>query len=73
MAERKACGQEFGQAVMQAQEVETYLTTDKLAALLEVFGEQNSAKAYLCIKTAEVQKAWIKYKLTALGIVPSFV
>ena len=73
MAERKAHGHECGQAVAQAQELETYLSDDELAALLEVFEEQNSARAYLRIKTNELWKAWVKHKLTTAGITPSFV
>jgi len=73
MAERKACGQECGQALAQAQELEKYLTNDELAALIEVLEEPKSAKAYLVIKTAELWRAWIKHKLTALGIEPSFL
>jgi hypothetical protein len=73
MEERKARGHECGQAVAQAQELETYLSDDELAALLEVFEEQNSARAYLGIKTNELRKAWVKRKLTTAGITPSFV
>lgn len=73
MAERSARGQECGQAVARAQELETFLNADELAALLEVFEDRNSAKAYLGIKTDKLRKAWIKRKLTASGIIPSFV
>jgi hypothetical protein len=65
--------QECGQALAQAQESEKYLTNDELAALIEVLEEPKSAKAYLVIKTAELRRAWIKRKLTALGIEPSFI
>jgi hypothetical protein len=54
-------------------ELETYLTNEELAALIEVFEELNSAKAYLAIKTAEIWRAWIKHKLTVLEIVISSV
>ena len=52
--------------------MELYLNNDELTALIEVFEEHNAAKAYLGIKTSELHKAWIKGKLNALGMTPSF-
>jgi hypothetical protein len=72
MAERQVRGQECQEAVKQVQETETYLTTDELAALLEVFEDHNSASTYLGIKTPELRKAWIRRKLVASKMTPSF-
>ena len=73
MAERQSRGQECQQAVNQVQETEKYLTTDELAALIEVFEDHNSASTYLGIKTPELRKAWIRRKLVASKMTPSFV
>lgn len=55
-------------AIERAQEVESDLTPDELAGLLEVFQkERDSARAYLLIKNDSVRKAWIKRKLASIS------
>jgi hypothetical protein len=61
--------QERQEAMDRAQEMETDLSDDSLAALLEVFQtEEGSAMAYLSIKIESVRKAWVKRKLARVSL-----
>lgn len=61
------------QASEQAQQLETYLELEELAVLIEVLEDQNVASTYLSLKADELRKAWIRRKLIARGMTPSFV
>jgi hypothetical protein len=51
-------------AMDRAQDLETDLTSEQIAALLELFeAEANTADAYLNIKRDDVRKAWVRRKL----------
>jgi hypothetical protein len=55
-------------AMERVQEVDSDLTPDELAGLIEVFQkERDSARAYLLIKNEGVRKAWIKRKLASIS------
>lgn len=53
----------------RAQQLETHLLPDVLAALIEILEEnEDSAKAYLWISIESVRKAWVKHKLSKIGV-----
>jgi len=53
-------------AMERAQDKETHLTSDQIAALLELFeADVNKADTYLRIKDDDVRRAWVKRKLQA--------
>lgn len=63
--------QERQEAMIRAQELESDLSDDSLAALLEVFqDDEGSAMAYLSIKTESVRKAWVKRKIARATQMP---
>lgn len=59
----------ISEAVERAQQLETHLLPDVLAALIEILEEnEGSAKAYLSISIESVRKAWVKRKLSKIGV-----
>ena len=59
----------ISEAVEHAQQLETHLLPDVLAALIKILEEsKGSAKAYLSISIESVWKAWVKRKLSKIGV-----
>ena len=54
----------------QVQTVELNLSSDELAALLEIFEEDSTANAYLQIKSNDLRRAWVRRKLAGAGVTP---
>jgi hypothetical protein len=56
-------------AMERAQDLETDLSDDQLAALLELFqSDVSTADAYMVIKREPLRKAWVQRKLKLSGI-----
>jgi hypothetical protein len=56
-------------AMERAQELETYLSDDHLAALLELFQtDVSTADAYMVLKRDNLRKAWVQRKLRLSNI-----
>jgi hypothetical protein len=56
------------QAMRLAQQMETHLTYDELAALLEILEDSNIAKGYIQTQNDDLRKAWVKQKLVVRGL-----
>ena len=57
-------------AMNQAQTVELDLSSDKLAALLEIFEEDSTVNVYLQIKSNDLRRAWVRHKLAGASVTP---
>lgn len=69
--ERQERVQQRQEAIELALKLETYLSDDELAALLDVFQkEEGSASSYLSITANEgLRKAWVKRKITFASVI----
>ena len=52
------------------QTVELDLSSDELAALLEIFEEDSTVNAYLQIKSNDLRRTWVRHKLAGASVSP---